>query len=149
MRLPLSLSVALLLAPLLLAPRPAAAELAVEAPACGPVRLVARGVPLREVLQALARELHFELKLEGTAGRTIDQELRKPPRELLAQLTRTDNAVIEDAPDARCPKHPRVTRVWLLPTGGEAPPRAREPTALEQYRKAHGMPPPDEEPPAD
>lgn len=134
MRLTLSLLIALL------APLPAAAELAVEAPACGPVRLVARGVPLREVLEALARELSFELKLEGNASRTVDQELRKPPRELLAQLTRSDNVIIQDAADPRCPKQPRIARVWVLPTGGEAPARPREPSALEQYRKAHGMP---------
>lgn len=120
-----------------------AEELRVEAPRCRPVHLVAHGVPLQRVLEALAEELKFELTLEAPAGRTVDLELRKPAPELLAALTRGDNSVIEDADEPRCPGTRRIARLWLLPAGGDTPARAeaQELTPMELYRKAHGLPP--------
>lgn len=122
------------------------------APACGEaIRVSAQQVPLSTVLRALSKSQGFALRLNPRRDPMIDRELRQPLPVLIKSLTRSQNLVLEDEPDPRCPGLRRITKVALLPEGHESAPPRLPPSAtpppmteeqkegLARYRRAHGL----------
>ena len=136
----------------------AAEPVTIERGGCAaPIRLVARGVPLRDVLTSLSTALGFELKLVATTNSVVDVDVSRPAADLVASLSPADNIVVMQARDPACPGGSRIVKVWLLgkgsasaiSTAASAPPPPRPVSEAEQrqikeademYRRAHGMP---------
>lgn len=122
-----------------------AQELKIEKGDCKTgVRLVARDVPVSQVLAQLSKELGFQLKFKGDTDRIVNVDMTRRSPELIAKLLESESIIFEETPDPQCPGTQRVAKVWVLPKGEEGPPRPRELTPMEMYRKAHGMPLEDE-----
>ena len=139
------LSPALLLACLLPAVA-GAQQVTVEKLGCKKgVHLVASGAKLSSVLSELSKALKFELHFEGSDDRAVDMDTTRRAPELVAKLMESDSVITDDAPDPKCPGQVRLTRVWVLPKGEDAP-APHEMTPMEMYRKAHGLPPEDAKP---
>lgn len=107
------------------------------------VHLVAQQAPLSAVLAELSRQLAFELHFQGDNDHAVDLDTTRPAPELVARLMQGDSVVTDTEPDPKCRGQLRLTRVWVLPKGQDGPPPPREPTPMEMYRKAHGLPPED------
>jgi hypothetical protein len=136
----------------LAAPLPAAAQgVTVEKKDCkAGVHLVARNAKASEVLLELAKQLHFELKIEGALDRPVDADMTRRAPQLVAKLFKSDNVIYDEVPDPECPGKMRLSKVWVLPRGHDGPP-APTPhamTPMEMYRKAHGLPPEEDDKPA-
>ncbi len=110
------------------------------------VHLVASNAKISAVLAELGKALKFELHFEGDNDRTVDLDTTRRAPELVAKLMESDSVITDDAPDPKCPGQMRLTRVWVLPKGQDAP-APHEMTPMEMYRKAHGLPPEDEKKP--
>ena len=78
------------------------------------VRLVARGVPISEVLTRLATTLGFEFEIVGASDSRVDVDLVRPAVELITELSPLDNIIVLQARDPSCPGRDRVTKVWML-----------------------------------
>lgn len=130
------------------------------------VHLVARHAPLTDVLRRLSDALSFELRLAGPSDSMVDVDVSRPAPELLAKLSPTDNLIVTQGLDPRCPGRYRVVKVWMLPKAAplaaaigpsaaisSVVPRAGTPRQLTEaekraiqsgddaYRRMHGMPP--------
>jgi len=136
------------------------------------VQLVARDAPLDQLLQRLAKSLHFQLHLETSADRIVNASIAAQAPELIARLAAQERVMVSQIDDPRCPGRSRVARVWVLPQGLEVATSTQEPMApkrpvteiatreqmrgaqaksqklkeeYEAYVRAHGKPPPGEE----
>ena len=126
-----------------------AGEIRVSGSDCGAtVHLVARDAPLSEVLQQLAKSLHFELV--GAADDTrVNVDVARRPTDLVARLAGLDNIsmTLEDNP--RCPARERIVKLWVLPrkqvaathaTTAQAEQARREQEGIDMFLRAHGQP---------
>jgi hypothetical protein len=106
------------------------------------VHLVARGVPMDQLLSRLAEALGFQLRFIGSSDFIVDIDVVRQAPELLVKLSPIDSIIVAQGPDPRCPGRDRVTKVWVLssegkhaaagrppsPTTGPAPARSPSPT---------------------
>jgi hypothetical protein len=125
------------------------------------IHLVAQRAPLSDVLKRLADVLGFQLQLGDSSDSVIDTDISRQPPELIANLSPLDNLVVAQESNPDCPGKYRVVKVWVLPKGGQVSPRAATASLLPRplteaekklaregeamYRRAHGMPPTDED----
>jgi hypothetical protein len=136
----------------------AADRIVIDQGECGAgIHLVARGVPLSDVLARLAATLGFELRLVGPSDSLVDLDIHRPAPELVARLSPPDSIVVQQARDPTCPGQNRIVKVWMLGRGNQSPaypsaalPPPRQMSDAERkqmqenddmYRKAHGLPP--------
>ena len=127
-------------------------QVAVQNCASG-VHLAVQQARLSEVLRRLSEELGFELQFGADKDPVISTDVTLPPLELVRSLRAAENQIVLVAPDPRCPRHPRLTAVWVIGRGTvsaplpplrtaeqiEAEHRAKE--ATDMYLRAHGMNP--------
>lgn len=115
------------------------------------VTLVAHRARTSDVLQQLSRSLGFAMRLEAPQDSIVSLEVTRPPAELLNLLLASQNAIVVEGSDPKCPGKRRVTSVWVLRAGGNGLPASQRPGALpwvvspeareqdEIYMRAHGM----------
>ena len=132
-----------------------AAELQIKGNRCSPeIRLVARDVPLSDVLAQLAKILGFRLYFRAATDPLISVDTLREPKEVILQLTRSGNVSIVQGAEPKC-RGPRVLSVWVLngppleeraTSATQAPNLKRaleqanvEQEALDQYFKARGV----------
>lgn len=131
----------------------------------GKVGLTAQNAKLSEVMQRLSQSLGFVLEYKSGNDPLINVDAHQPALKLIKSLTRSQNLVLVDEADPKCPGTRRIVKVALLPQGPETaarplpPPPPRQMTPQESeglalYRKAHGLdengnpkPPPPPPPP--
>ncbi|HUR41166.1 MAG TPA: hypothetical protein VM240_08345 [Verrucomicrobiae bacterium] len=79
--------------------------------------------PLGEVVRAITRALgvRLEAKIELKDPVTLDRT--GGPEQVLGQLLRGRNVVLDSNPSAACHGREVLTTVWILPAGQEGPPR--------------------------
>jgi len=85
------------------------------------VHLVARGVPMNQLLSRLSEALGFQLRFIGSSESIVDIDIVRRPPELLIKLSPMNSIIVAQAPDPRCPGRDRVTEVWLLSSGAKTP----------------------------
>ena len=117
---------------------------------CGAaVHLVARGVPLSDVLEQLSRTLHFELVGNADRDMPVSIDLTGRPIDLAARLGGLENMSVTLEDDPRCRARERIVKLWVLPRKEAAPARAtaaqaeqarREQEGIDMVLRAHGMP---------
>lgn len=82
------------------------------------VRVVARQVPVSELMQRLAQTLGFELRDDARSSRMIDADLTRAPADLLPKLVPNEAMIVSYTRDERCPQRSRIAKVWLLAAKG-------------------------------
>lgn len=107
----------------------AAGAVEVEGARCADViRVRAQDATLGEVLAKVAEAVGFRVdaKVELTEKVTLDR--KGSPERLLKNLLQGRNLVIQTDPVKACGGKERVTTVWVLPVGEDAPRRAAAPS---------------------
>jgi hypothetical protein len=100
----------------------------VEAARCAEsIHIRAQDASLGEVLDQTASALGFRLdaKVDLTEKVTLDR--KGPPERLLKSLLQGRNLVIQTDPSKACNGKDRITTVWVLPAGEDAPRPAAAP----------------------
>jgi hypothetical protein len=132
-----------------------AAELQIDGSRCSSeIRLIARDVPLSDVLARLAKILDFRLYFRSNTDPLVSVDTAREPKDVILQLTPSGNVSIMQGAEPRC-QGQRVLSVWVLngpslgkPTTSDsqvsvlkqASERANlEQKALELHFKAHGV----------
>ena len=92
------------------------------------VHLVARGVPMDALLSRLSEALGFQLRFIGSSDFIVDVDVVRQAPELLVKLSPIDSIIVAQGPDPRCPGRDRVTKVWVLSSGGKNPASGRSPS---------------------
>jgi len=146
------------------APR-AASRIEVNEGACGSrVHLVASDARLSDVLKRLAQTLDFQLEFQATSDPVISINLSRPAAELIAKLAPSENVIVTEKQDPRCPRQRRIAKVWVLPNAKGASAGPAAPAAItaqpsvdpdrrermmklrkqleDAYIREHGVPPP-------
>jgi hypothetical protein len=124
------------------------------------VHLNSNGAPLSRVLQHMSQVMGFELHYWSGEDPRVHLDMRYPPVEVMAALSRRANLMVRYARDKRCPGQLSVAAVWVLPEGraGVAPavvrpapkramPHTPPPTpavaagdaSTREYLRAHGI----------
>jgi hypothetical protein len=85
----------------------------------GPVRLVARQVPLSIVLKRLAESLGFELVYQSQNDPLVTIDERLAATDLVRRLAHDMNFSVEQAFDPRCLQNRRVAKFSVLPGTNE------------------------------
>jgi len=104
------------------------------------VHLVARGVPMDHLLARLAEALGFQLRFIGSSDFIVDIDVVRQAPDLVAKLSPVDDIIVAQAPDPRCPGRDRVTKVWVLSSGGKNPASARSPAPTTRSPAATSLP---------
>jgi hypothetical protein len=91
------------------------------------VHLVARGVAMDHLLSRLSEALGFQLRFIGSSDFVVDIDVVRQAPELLVKLSPIDSIIVAQGPDPRCPGRYRVTKVWVLSSGGKSPASVRSP----------------------
>ena len=100
----------------------AARELRVNGTACGnSIHVVARDVPLSDVLKALSRRLEFEISFEAESDPQINVDTTSSAADILTQLAGSLNFSMSIARDPTCGARLRVTKMSVLPSQSAAP----------------------------
>ena len=123
----------------------AGSPITVERRGCQGLHVVAKQARLGEVLAELSKQAKFELRDQAGDTRAVDLDMTARPEDLVARLLAGGNLVTDDEPDPKCAGKVRLTKVWVLPKGQDAPAESpaaapHELTPMEVYRKAHGLP---------
>ena len=114
-----------------------AGDIRISNSGCGKaVHLVARDVPLSEVLQRLAKVLGFELVGDAHADTPVTVDLLRHPVDLVAGLAGVENVSMTLEENPRCPGRERIAKVWVLP-GNHVPPARPGAAEAEQARRDH------------
>jgi hypothetical protein len=161
----IAIGISLCVIPFLAGAQSPGAEIRIDPGNCSSgVQLIARNAPLSDVLQRLAQSLDFQLQLEGSTDSVVNMNAAMPAPELVAKLSTTDNIIVTQSRDPRCPARYRIVKVWVLPkakgmnvaraavqveTSQQQPRRLEEMSrqakeAYETYVRIHGKPPPGE-----
>lgn len=117
--------------------------ISVEKRGCRGLHVVAKQARLSDLLAELSKQAKFELRDQAGDTRAVDLDMTARPEDLVARLLAGGNLVTDDEPDPKCAGKVRLTKVWILPKGQEAPAEGQAPhelTPIEIYRKAHGLP---------
>jgi hypothetical protein len=93
------------------------------------VHLVARGVPMDHLLSRLSEALGFQLRFIGSSDSVVDIDVVRQAPELLVKLSPIDSIIVAEGPDPHCPGRNRVTKVWVLSSGGKSPASGQTPSA--------------------
>lgn len=133
----------------------AAAELQINGSRCSSeIRLIARKVPLSDVLARLADILKFRLYFHSNTDPLVSVDMLRAPKDVILQLAPSSNVSIIQGADPGCQAQ-RVLSVWVLngpsleQTSTGAPQATNgkqtleqatlEQEALDQYFKARGV----------
>jgi hypothetical protein len=92
------------------------------------VHLVARGVPMDDLLSRLSEALGFQLRFIGSSDFIVDIDVVRQAPELLVKLSPIDSIIVAQGPDPHCPGRDRVTKVWVLSSGGKNAASGRSPS---------------------
>jgi hypothetical protein len=116
------------------------------------VQVVARDVPLSEVLKKLSTVLGFQLRFESDSDPRITIDAIERMERLHLRLGTSDNIAMMLEKDPRCPGQQRIVRMWVLPVGSGGLPRPsvaalqkdedrarREKANVEAFMRTHGM----------
>jgi len=127
----------------------AAGEIRVSGGGCGAtVHLVARDAPLSDVLQQLAKSLHFELVGAADDDTRVNVDVARRPTDLVARLAGLDNISMTLEENPRCPGRERIVKLWVLPrkevaathaTAAQAEQARREQEGIDTFLRAHGQ----------
>lgn len=118
----------------------AAGRIEVRQGQCGSgVRLIATDAKLSEVLARLSEALRFELEFKAVSDPVINVDVTRRAPELISKLAPSENIIVSQEADPRCPRERRVAKVWVLPNANAAP-------ATSTSKSASAAPPsPDQE----
>ena len=96
----------------------------VDAARCADVVTIkADDAPLGEVLQKAAAAMGFRLDAKVELAEKVTVDRKGPPDRVLKQLMAGRNLVMQSDPDPKCGGKDRITTVWILPAGKDAPHR--------------------------
>jgi hypothetical protein len=132
-----------------------AAELQINGSRCSSeIRLIARDVPLSDVLARLAKILDFRVYFRSNTDPLVSVITVGEPKDVVRQLTSSGNVIIMQGAEPRC-QGQRVLSVWVLNGPSleqratsasqasnlkQAPEQAKlEQEALDLYFKARGV----------
>jgi len=94
-------------------------EIRIHGGACaGTLHLVARDATLSDVLRRLAEALHFELVDDAQSNAPVSVDVTRKPVDLVANVAAAENVSMTLARNPRCPRYPRIMKVWVLPREG-------------------------------
>jgi hypothetical protein len=105
------------------------------------VHVVARGVPMDHLLSRLSEALGFQLRFIGSSDFVVDIDVVRQAPELLVKLSPIDSVIVAQGPDPRCPGRYRVTKVWMLSSGGKSPAAGRSSAPTTRPAPTASLPP--------
>src|SRR5262249_54333681 len=83
--------------------------------------------------------LEFQVSFIGSSDFIVDIDVVRQAPELLIKLSPSDDMIVAQGPDPRCPGRNRVTKVWMLSSGAKN--RASQQSPLPTTRPAPVTPP--------